>query len=81
MAAPEEPVSPERLARLEAIVLRMPRRTREIFIAHRVHDMSYAEIARRTGLTVRQVQRHMVRAILHLDRGLNREERPWWKFW
>jgi hypothetical protein len=30
---------------------------REIFIAHRVHDMSYGEIAERTGLTVRQVER------------------------
>jgi RNA polymerase sigma factor (sigma-70 family) len=81
MSVPPQSDRQELLARMEAIVRRMPRRTREIFVAHRVHDFPYEEIARRTGLTVRQVERHMADAILALMRGLDDAPRPWWKFW
>jgi RNA polymerase sigma-70 factor (ECF subfamily) len=80
----EEPLSPEQqelLERMEKIMLRLPRMTREIFLAHRLDDMPYGEIARRTGLSVRQVELHMYRAILPLTRGLDNDPRPWWKFW
>ncbi len=73
--------NPDQRKRMEAIMRRMPRLTREIFLAHRLDDMPYDEIARRTGLTVRQVERHMACAILALVRGLDGEPRPWWKFW
>ncbi|HWT29452.1 MAG TPA: sigma-70 region 4 domain-containing protein [Propylenella sp.] len=76
-----DPNRQEQIARMEAIMLRLPRLTREIFLAHRLDDMPYDEIARRTGLTVRQVERHIARAILALMRGLDGESRPWWKFW
>jgi len=49
----------ELLRRLEDAVASMPRKQREIFLAHRLDDMSYAEIARRTGLSVKQVERQM----------------------
>lgn len=71
----------ELIARIEAIVHRMPRRTRDIFLAHRVDGLSYAEIAQRTGLTARRVERHMVRALVRLHRELHPDLRPWWKFW
>jgi RNA polymerase sigma-70 factor (ECF subfamily) len=71
----------ELVERLQAIMLRMPRLTREIFMAHRLDDMPYEEIARRTGLTIREVERHIAMAILHLDRGLHSEPRPWWRLW
>lgn len=80
----DEPLSPEQqelLERMEKIMLRLPRMTREIFMAHRLDDMPYEEIARRTGLSVRKVERHMYRAILALTRGLDDDPRPWWKFW
>ena len=57
----------ELIARMEAIMLRLPGLTREIFLAHRLDNMPYDEIAGRTGLTVRQVERHIARAILRLD--------------
>ncbi len=81
MTGPPDPKQQELVERLEAIMLRMPRLTREIFMAHRLDDMPYEEIARRTGLTIRQVERHIASAILHLDRGLHSEPRAWWKFW
>ena len=81
METPPDPDRQEQIARIEAIMLRLPRLTREIFMAHRLDDMPYDEIAGRTGLTVRQVERHMARAILALMRELDGEPRPWWKFW
>jgi RNA polymerase sigma-70 factor (ECF subfamily) len=81
MNEPLDPEQQELLERMEAIVLRLPRMTREIFLAHRLDDMPYEEIARRTGLSVRKVERHMARAILALVRALDDPPRPWWRFW
>jgi hypothetical protein len=41
----------EFLRRLETGVSNLPRRQRDIFLAHRVHGLDYEEIGRRTGLT------------------------------
>jgi RNA polymerase sigma-70 factor (ECF subfamily) len=81
MSAPVDPNRKEVVERLEAIIRGMPRLTREIFIAHRLGGLSYEEIGRRTGLNVRQVERHIARAIADIDRGLHGEPRPWWRFW
>jgi RNA polymerase sigma-70 factor (ECF subfamily) len=60
------------LNRLEAVLLRLPPRTREIFLAHRLDGYSYAEIAARTGLSIKTVEKHMSRAIAHLGRHAER---------
>ncbi len=60
------------LNRLEAVLLRLPSRTREIFLAHRLDGWSYAEIAARTGLSVKTVEKHMSRAISYLGRHAER---------
>jgi RNA polymerase sigma factor (sigma-70 family) len=70
---PEQLDDAELLRRLERAIRTVPRRTREIFLAHRLDDMSYAEIAQRTGLSVREVERHMARAIYRLCREVDRE--------
>jgi RNA polymerase sigma-70 factor (ECF subfamily) len=75
------PHEQEQLARMEAALLRLPRLTREVFLANRLDHLTYAEIASRTGLTVPQVRRHMTRALLALEQAIRRETRPWWKFW
>lgn len=59
------------LGRLEAAMRRLNPRTREIFLAKRLDGMSYAEIARRTGLSVRRVERHMTKALVAIDRELH----------
>jgi RNA polymerase sigma-70 factor (ECF subfamily) len=64
---------------MERAMLKLPRSTREIFLAHRLDDMSYQEIADRTGLSVRQVERHMAKAICQLCRELDDEPRRWWE--
>lgn len=70
---------PELLARLEVALHSLPRRRREIFLAVRLDGTSYAELAEKTGLTVRQIEREVARAIAQIDRALDgrRPERGW----
>lgn len=72
---------PDLLRRLEAAVAAMPRKQREIFLAHRLDDMSYAEIAARTGLSTRQVERQMARAIYMLCKQMDGHPLRWWDRW
>jgi RNA polymerase sigma-70 factor (ECF subfamily) len=74
-------VDADLLRRLEEAVASMPRKQREIFLAHRLDEMSYAEIARRTGLTVRQVERQMARAITKLCKQMDGHPLSWWERW
>lgn len=60
------------LERVEAAMLRLRPKTREIFMAHRIEGLSYAEIAQRTGLSVKGVEKQMSKAIAALDRLLER---------
>lgn len=60
------------LRRLEAAMLKLKPKTREIFMAHRLDGMSYAEIAALTGLSIKGVEKQMSKAIAHIDRTLDR---------
>ncbi len=64
--------SRDMLRRLEAAMLKLKPKTREIFMAHRLDGMSYAEIAERTGLSMKGVEKQMSKAIAHIDRTLDR---------
>jgi len=70
----------EVIERLEAGLQRMPKLRREIFLAIRLDDLSYAEIAERTGLSVKQVERHFAESLFTLHQALDgRPPVPWWK--
>ncbi|TPG37983.1 sigma-70 family RNA polymerase sigma factor [Sphingomonas koreensis] len=45
-------------------------RTREVFLLHRVDELTYPEIARQLGISVSTVEYHMIRALVHLDGAL-----------
>lgn len=64
--------SRDMLERVEAAVLKLRPKTREIFMAHRLEGLSYAEIAERHGMTVKGVEKQMSKAIAGLDRMLER---------
>jgi RNA polymerase sigma factor (sigma-70 family) len=70
---------PDPLRRMEAALRAMPRIQREIFLAIRLDDMPYDEIARRTGLTVRQVERHFARSIYKLSKQMRGRRLSWWE--
>jgi len=58
------------LERLEAALSRLGPKTRAIFMAHRLEGVTYAEIAEKTGLSVKGVEWHMSKAIALLHRSL-----------
>lgn len=60
------------LHRVEGAMLRLKPTTREIFMAHRLDGLSYAEIAEKTGLSVKGVEKQMSKAISEITRTLNR---------
>lgn len=62
----EELSDAETIARLEQALRRMPRLRREIFLAIRFDNLAYPEIAARTGLSVRQVERHFAKSLRHI---------------
>lgn len=64
--------SRDTLRRLEQAISKLKPTTREIFLAHRLHGFTYAEIAERTGLSVKGVEKQMSKAIAKIDRLLNR---------
>jgi len=59
-----------RTEKARAALVRMPKRTLDIFIASQVEGLSYVEIAKREGLFLWQVRRHMLRAIRIVTREM-----------
>jgi RNA polymerase sigma-70 factor (ECF subfamily) len=60
------------LRRMEAAMLKLRPITREIFMAHRLDGLSYAEIADRTGLSIKGIEKHMSKAIAQITRARRR---------
>ncbi len=52
----------QRLARVRSGVKRLPARTREIFLMHRLDGMKYREIAASLGISQSAVEKHIARA-------------------
>jgi RNA polymerase sigma-70 factor (ECF subfamily) len=72
---------PVTLKRIERAVRKLPRLQREIFLALRLDDLSYDEIAERTGLTAEQVEREFAKAMTNFMRRLDGKPRRWWRIW
>ncbi len=72
---------PDLLRRMEEAMRKLPRLQLDIFLAHRLDDLSYDEIARRSGLTVRQVERQLARAIYKLDKQSRGGKLSLWERW
>ncbi|RYG89081.1 MAG: RNA polymerase subunit sigma [Alphaproteobacteria bacterium] len=71
---------PETTKRIERAVRKLPRLQREIFLAARLDEMSYVEIAERTGLSAGQVEREIAKALVSIARRMARRPRRWWHF-
>lgn len=54
---------PGLLELLEAAMAALPAVDREVFLAARIDNMSYVEIARRTGRSVKDIEKRMSRSI------------------
>lgn len=62
------------LATVTAALKELPERTRAIFILFRLENMKQREIADMYGLSVRAVEKHVVRASVHLRARLGDEQ-------
>jgi RNA polymerase sigma factor (sigma-70 family) len=54
---------------------------REVLVLSASEGLSNAEIAERLGITSADAERLLAAALCRLDRQLERQERPWWRFW
>jgi RNA polymerase sigma-70 factor (ECF subfamily) len=63
------------LKTVAAALMRLPERTRNIFVLHRLEGYKYREIGEQLGISASAVEKHMLRAMLHLTQSLgnNRE--------
>ena len=75
-----EEITPERvligrarLAQAKIVLMEMPERTRTIFVLRRLEGLPYKDIAVRLGISISAVEKHMVRAVLHLNKGMDGE--------
>jgi RNA polymerase sigma factor (sigma-70 family) len=50
----------------------LPERTRAVWVLYHFEDLPHAEIARRLGIAVSTIEKHMGRASTHLLKRLDR---------
>ncbi|MEM9682109.1 MAG: sigma-70 family RNA polymerase sigma factor [Pseudomonadota bacterium] len=63
----------EQLAVVRAALASMPAKRRRMLVLHRIEGLSFAEIARRTGLSQTAVKKHVARAMVDLDAMLDED--------
>lgn len=56
-----------RLTRVREGLSRLPPRTREVLLMHRLENYKYREIAERLGISQSAVEKHIAKAMLFLD--------------
>ncbi|MGV2497487.1 RNA polymerase sigma factor [Pelagerythrobacter aerophilus] len=71
----------EGIERVKRALRRMPYRQREVYLAVRIDDADYRDIAKRLGITTKQVEREFAAAIRQVGRALReRHPEPWWRW-
>lgn len=78
MAQNPRPPDPDRL---ERAVAKLSPIERQVLLLSAREGLRIDEIAGRTGLPSATVERHFADALYNLDRLLERQDRPWWRFW
>ncbi|MBS7810077.1 RNA polymerase sigma factor [Roseococcus pinisoli] len=64
----------DRLDRVDEAIRRLPERTRDIFLLHRIHGRGYGEIAGVFGISVSGVEKHMAKALEACRRSIAGED-------
>ena len=73
--AREEPVNleleyNELSARLDMIIKALPQRQKEIYLMHKIEELTYNQIAQRLNISVNTIENHMSRALKTIRRKL-----------
>lgn len=65
--APDEVLAADQyLEQIKSTLDSLGRKTREVFLLHRLHGFSYAQIAKQTDMSVSTVEKHIARAMTAL---------------
>lgn len=64
----EETEQAQRAERLQAAILALPPKCRRVYLLRHGYNLSHAQIARRCGISMKTVQKHLATAVLHLQR-------------
>jgi RNA polymerase sigma factor (sigma-70 family) len=67
-------LSEEALQQVDAALLQLNERTRDVFVLSRLEQMKYAQIAEMYGISVSAVEKHMIKALAHLARHIKDHE-------
>ena len=67
-------IASERLRRALSLIDAMPERRRQALLLHRIEGMSYLEIAREMGISVKTVEKHLSAAILELTEKMHDDD-------
>jgi len=59
-----------RLIRVKAGLEKLPARTREVLLLHRLNNLTYSEIGKRLGISVSAVEKHVARAAVFLAKWI-----------
>lgn len=78
MARDRPPATPERIERAASKLRPIER---HVLILSARERLPINEIAARLGSTPEVVERLLAKAICKFDRALERQVRPWWRFW
>lgn len=77
---PKTPHQPA-LDKFEKAASRLRPIERDVLFLSAREGLGYDEIAARLGISSNEARGHLADALYHLDRYLERQERPWWRFW
>ncbi len=72
---------PEFLRKLDAAIASLPRIQREIFLAHRLDDMTNADSSCDTGRSILIAKRHMANALYKIGKQMDGCRLSWWERW
>lgn len=67
----EKRVDDEReLIIIRELILQLPGRCRQVYLLNRIDGMSYSQVARQCGISVKAVEKHVAKALKFLRKGL-----------
>jgi RNA polymerase sigma-70 factor (ECF subfamily) len=66
-------LSKQQVVRLHKAIAELPPKCRDVFILHKFHHLSYADVAIRLGITKSTVVKHMIKALGHCRRRIEEE--------
>jgi RNA polymerase sigma factor (sigma-70 family) len=69
-AASQSVYDKQRLAAFQTALATLPFPTKDVLVLRRIHGCAHGEIAQRLGLTKRQVENHLAKALYHCQRAL-----------